>query len=85
MKQAFYARHIASSNIATIAYQSAAERLYVQFHTGAIYRYEGVPFAVYQGFPGPGRGSAGRYFWFRVRLRYRGVRVPHADLPPELG
>lgn len=42
-------RPVQSSNIASIGYEARSQTLEVEFRSGAVYQYFGVPAAVYQG------------------------------------
>ncbi|MFN4249932.1 KTSC domain-containing protein [Deinococcus sp.] len=63
-------KHIAvtSSNLASIAYDSASQTLEVAFKNGGLYSYAGVPASVHQGLmSAPSHGS---YFAAHIRNRY---------------
>lgn len=59
---------VRSSNIRSVGYDPAARTLEVQFHSGGIYQYSGVPEAVYQGFMRA--ASKGSYFHDHIKGRY---------------
>ena len=64
---------VASSTLATIAYDDAKRLLRLDFRSGAIYRYFGVPAAIHAALLcAP---SKGRYFnrWIRGHFRYAGA------------
>ena len=59
---------VASTTLATIAYDEARELLQLKFCNGAVYEYFGVPAAVHQALlDAPSRG---RYFNDRIRGRF---------------
>jgi len=66
-------RPVSSSNVAAVGYQEADQALFVEFHSGALYRYEGVPRDVYDAFVAA--SSKGRFVWQRLRDRYSYRRV----------
>ena len=49
-----------SSNLSSVGYEVSSATLEVEFNSGSIYQYFGVPEYVYQGLIGA--GSKGRYF-----------------------
>ncbi len=59
---------VESTNIKSVGYDPEDEILEVEFHSGGVYHYVGVPAAVYEGFLGA--RSKGRYFGDFIRLRY---------------
>jgi hypothetical protein len=59
---------VQSSNIRSVGYDSASRTLEVEFHTGSIYQYFGVPEAVYQTLMRA--ASKGAYFQEHIRDRY---------------
>lgn len=59
---------VVSESIAAIGYDDDAEVLEVEFATGAVYRYSGVPQDVYEDFrQAPSKGA---YFNRRIRDAY---------------
>jgi hypothetical protein len=59
---------VQSSNIRSVGYDSASRTLEVEFHTGSIYQYFGVPEAVYQTLMrAPSKGT---YFHDHIRDRF---------------
>lgn len=60
-----------SSNIAAVAWQAAA--LYVRFHSGAVWRYDGVPEAVFTGMLGS--RSKGQFFHYQIKGKYPETKV----------
>lgn len=61
---------VKSSNIAAIGYQDGT--LAVQFSSGAVYHYDGVPPNVFAEMQAA--ESVGRYFSANIRSQYKGVR-----------
>lgn len=55
--------NVSSSNISTLGYRLGC--LYVKFHSGAVYKYEAVPFTVYKALQDA--DSVGRKFHETVR------------------
>jgi hypothetical protein len=66
-------RAVDSSVLIAVGHDPAEQVLEVVFRTGRIYRYLGVPRAVYEELLAA--GSMGEYFNKRIRTRYRAVRV----------
>ena len=64
---------VSSSNIDSIGYSIATETLRVQFKTGAIYDYEGVPVEVYQQMQNA--SSVGCYLNKHIKNTYAYTRV----------
>lgn len=64
---------VSSSNIRSIGYDEGAQVLEVEFKSGGVYRYSGVPKAVYERFMAA--PSKGRFFDSFVKDRYRTVKV----------
>lgn len=62
-----------SSNIASIGYDPSSQTLEVEFLSGAIYEYYGVPDYVYESFLNA--GSKGGFFHQNVRNVYSYARV----------
>lgn len=56
---------VSSSNVAAVAYQIDFRRLWVRFVSGAVYAYEDVPEAVWEGFLSA--SSKGRYVYETIR------------------
>ena len=67
---------VASSVIARLGYDQDTETLEVEFHTGRIYRYVGVPPSVYEALLNA--ESLGRYFNERIRDHYEFREIPPA-------
>jgi len=65
--------HVRSSNLHSVGYDSEAEALEIEFHSGSVYRYSSVPSHVYEGLMTA--ASKGTYFNERIKDRYRCRRV----------
>lgn len=61
-----------SSNLASASYDPDIETLTVEFNSGAIYSYSGVPQAVYEGLVSA--PSPGRYFAAAIKDAYSFTR-----------
>ncbi|HQD26546.1 MULTISPECIES: KTSC domain-containing protein [Methanoculleus] len=59
---------VESTNIKSVGYDPEDEVLEVEFHSGGVYHYVGVPAEVYEGLLNA--RSKGRYFGDFIRLRY---------------
>lgn len=66
--QPFAMRATESSNIAAIGYQPASRQLRVQFKSGGLYQYSGVPQRTHKAFDGA--PSKGKYFARNIRGEY---------------
>jgi hypothetical protein len=65
---------VVSSNLASVGYESSTGTLEVEFHSGAIYQYAGVPESAYNGLMNA--ASKGRYLDRSVKkVGYPAVRV----------
>lgn len=64
---------VASTNIRSVGYDQASETLEVEFTTGAIYQYFGVPMNMYEQLMK--EASKGRFFNTYVRNAYPFSRV----------
>lgn len=62
-----------SSNIKRVAWDKSKLKLTVEFKSGGIYEYMGVPQKIYDGFKKA--PSAGKYFWANIRNVYPYRRV----------
>lgn len=51
---------VSSSNLAAVGYDPVRQVLEIEFHSGSIYQYDGVPSSIYQGLMAA--GSHGQYF-----------------------
>jgi hypothetical protein len=65
---------VVSSNIAAIGYDADTETLEVEFVSGALYRYQGVPADAYQALMNA--KSIGSHFSARIRLIWVGAKIP---------
>ena len=69
---------VASTTLATVAYDGIRNLLQLEFRSGAVYHYLGVPAAVHEALLGaPSKGS---YFNQAIRGRYPYVRVPGLEV-----
>ena len=59
---------VRSSNIRSVGYDLASRMLEVEFHSGGLYHYSGVPETIYQGFMQA--ASKGSYFQNHIKGRY---------------
>jgi len=59
---------VGSSNIRSVGYDAASQTLEVEFHSGGVYQYSGVPEIIYQGFMRA--ASKGSYFHDHIKGRY---------------
>jgi KTSC domain len=74
---------VASATLATIAYDDAQRLLQVEFRSGAVYQYFGVPPAVHQALLGaPSKGS---YFNQSIRGQFAFVRLAAPGADTQLG
>lgn len=62
-----------SSNIASIGFDEDSSTLEIEFHSGAVYQYFDVPFAVYDGLMEA--ASKGQYLAQFIKGKYRYVKV----------
>ena len=60
---------VRSSNIRSVGYALEARTLEVEFHSGGIYQYSGVPETIHQGLIRA--ASKGTYFHDHIKDRYR--------------
>ena len=65
---------VQSTSLASVGYDSAGKILEVEFLTGAVYRYMGVPEKVYRDLLAA--DSKGKYFSKNIRGHYVFVKVP---------
>lgn len=66
---------VSSSNLRSVGYDPSTEMLEIEFHSGGVYQYSGVPAAVYNGLMAA--SSHGSYFDINVKkagYHYRKVR-----------
>jgi hypothetical protein len=68
---------LSSTALKTAAYQDPGALLELEFHSGAIYRYFGVPPQTYQELLGA--ASKGTYFHYQIRDRFPYAKVHPAD------
>ena len=59
---------VRSSNVAAVGYDEGASILEIEFHSGSVYAYRGVPELHFQGLVNA--GSVGGYFHKHIRDRY---------------
>lgn len=64
---------VSSSNLRSVGYLPASRTLEVEFRTGTVYHYVGVPEHIYHGLMRA--GSKGGYLANRIKGRYRYRRV----------
>lgn len=66
-----YRRHVISSDINSVGYEN--NTLEIEFNSGGIYQYHGVPENKYNGLLSA--GSCGRYFHTFIKPYYKGIRI----------
>ena len=64
---------VRSSNIRSAGYQASTQLLEVEFHSGGVYQYSGVPKSVYLDFMRA--ASKGTYFHNHIRDQYAFTRM----------
>lgn len=64
---------VTSSHIAAIGYDPDSEALEIEFNSGAVYSYSGVPLGEYEGFMNA--DSKGTYLRANIKGRYPYVRL----------
>jgi hypothetical protein len=64
---------VVSTTLATVAYDHASHILQLEFRSGAVYRYFGVPAEMHDGLLGA--SSKGRYFNREIREHFRHVHI----------
>ena len=64
---------VESSNLASVAYDSEREILEIEFKSGGIYEYTGVPQSVYDGLMNA--ESKGKYFYQYIRDSYSYLKI----------
>ena len=62
-----------STNIRSVGYDPGKNTLELEFHSGGVYQYSGVPETIYQGFMRA--VSKGTYFHDHIKGRYPDRRV----------
>jgi hypothetical protein len=65
---------VVSTTLSTVAYDSIRNLLQLEFRSGVVYRYFGIPSAVHEALLAA--PSKGNYFNRAIRGRYAYVRVP---------
>lgn len=65
-----------STSLHTVGYLDRQALLELEFKSGAVYRYPGVPAAIYRGLLGA--ESKGIYFNCHIRNRFSGVQIRSA-------
>ena len=66
-------QHVTSSDLRMVGYDAARQVLEIEFHSGGIYQYFGVPGSTYGGLMQA--GSKGRYFHAFIKDRYAYQKV----------
>lgn len=64
---------VQSSDLRSVGYDAATQTLEIEFNSGGIYQYYGVPAAVYQGLMSA--ASHGQYFHAHIKDVYRVSRI----------
>lgn len=64
---------VSSTDIRSIGYEPESKILEIEFHSGGIYQYFGVPASVYQGLMSA--ASHGKYFHQHVKNVYEYVKI----------
>ena len=59
---------VSSSNISSVGYDANSSTLEIEFHSGGVYQYEGVPQSEYDVFIAA--DSKGKYFNANIKDRY---------------
>ena len=70
---------LSSTNIDGVHYGHSDGAMYIQFLNGSVYRYDGVPFATYQGLLNT--DSPGRYLNREIKGKYQFLKVER--IPPD--
>ncbi len=68
-------QHVESSAISSVGYDADAKVLEVEFSSGAVYKYRGVPPGVYRSLMKA--SSKGQYVSRRIRDRFPFTRLDH--------
>lgn len=66
-------QQVSSTNIESIGYDPETNCLFVRFHDGSLYRYSGVPEALYHGIMSA--PSHGRYLNQHIKDRYPDQKI----------
>ena len=64
---------VSSSNVSSVGYDDTSQTLYVQFHTGAVYIYKGVPRHEFEGLQDA--SSVGSYLHRNIKGVYPYERI----------
>lgn len=64
---------VQSSNLASVGYDTASKTLEIEFNSGAVWQYAGVPAGVHNAMMGA--DSVGKYFGDTIKGTYDGTRV----------
>lgn len=64
---------VTSTDISAIGYDADSLTLEVEFNSGSVYAYAGVPSEEYEGFMGA--GSKGKHFHANIKNRYSFVKL----------
>ncbi|HVR97125.1 MAG TPA: KTSC domain-containing protein [Thermoanaerobaculia bacterium] len=67
--------HVESSAISSVGYDAKARTLEVEFSSGAVYKYRGVPPGIYRSLMNA--SSKGQFVSRRVRDRFPFTRIEH--------
>ncbi len=66
-------QYVQSEDLRSVGYESATSTLEIEFNSGGIYRYYGVPYSVYLALMNA--SSHGKYFHAYIKDQYRWQRV----------
>ncbi|REF09751.1 KTSC domain-containing protein [Pantoea ananatis] len=66
-------QNVASSNLRSVGYEPLSSTLEIEFNSGSIYQYFGVPSAIYHSLLSA--GSKGGYFARVIKNSYRFIQV----------
>lgn len=64
---------VSSSDLRSVGYDSTSQTLEIEFHSGGVYQYYGVPLALYHALMAA--GSHGRYFHAHIKDHYPCQRI----------
>ncbi|MCC7553993.1 MAG: KTSC domain-containing protein [Methanobacteriaceae archaeon] len=59
---------VSSSNLNSVGYESSSKKLRIEFHSGGLYEYSGVPSSTYDSLMSA--SSKGSYFHNNIKDRY---------------
>lgn len=65
--------HVSSSDLRSVGYDAGSQTLEIEFNSGGIYRYYGVPTGVHAGLMSA--SSHGKYFNVQIKGRYGDTKV----------